>query len=115
MARERTPPRARIVCVTTEHPHRHIVSVGIGGEPVAPFTTLVVAEVRAALAAGTAFYTLSSSTEKKHRSGLILAPLRAAMWRQSDRYRTPSPTTISTTCRPAPWPRRPDGQPYPLT
>src|ERR1019366_9309322 len=31
---------------------------------------------RAALAAGTAFYTLSSSTEKKHRSGLILAPLR---------------------------------------
>src|ERR1035437_7964044 len=65
MARERTPPRARIVCVTTVHPHRHIVSVGIGGEPVAPFTTLVVAEVRAALAAGTAFYTLSPSTGKE--------------------------------------------------
>lgn len=58
-----TEPR-EIVCVTTEHPHRHIVTVGIGGLAASPLTTMTVKEVRDALTAGEIFYTWSPTANK---------------------------------------------------
>jgi hypothetical protein len=49
----------RIVCVTTEHPHRHIVSVGVGGHAASPDTTMTVKQVRDALDNGDTVYTAS--------------------------------------------------------
>jgi hypothetical protein len=54
----------RIVCVTTEEPHRHIVDVGTGSRAGAPSWRWSVDEVRSALAAGDAFYTVSASGER---------------------------------------------------
>jgi hypothetical protein len=52
VARERTPVPRKIVCVTTDdHPHRHIVSAGVNGDPQAPFDKLTVDEVREQLGA----------------------------------------------------------------
>jgi hypothetical protein len=47
----------RIVCVKTEHPHRHIVSVGTGTDPKAPTSTYTVATVRRMIDSGDEFYT----------------------------------------------------------
>jgi hypothetical protein len=47
----------RIVCVRTEHPHRHIVSVGIGTDPFRPRDTLPVAKVRELIDKGEIFFT----------------------------------------------------------
>ncbi|HZM54489.1 MAG TPA: hypothetical protein VFC03_05625, partial [Acidimicrobiales bacterium] len=61
----------RIVCVTTEQTHRHIVnahphvvSVGIGETANAPRETVTVERVRDAIAAGDSFYTYSPSAQK---------------------------------------------------
>lgn len=54
----------RIVCVKTEHPHRHIVSVGIGSVQGVPMITKSVTAVRAAIDAGDSFETYSPSTGK---------------------------------------------------
>ena len=54
----------QIVCANTEHPHRHITSVGIGGKASAPATRLTVTQVRAAIDKGDTFYTVSPSTGK---------------------------------------------------
>jgi len=54
----------RIVCVTTTHPHRHIVSVGIGSTSGTPLITKSVTAVRAAIDAGDSFETSSPSTGK---------------------------------------------------
>ena len=61
-AQIRTP--TRIVSVTIEHTHRHIVSFGIGGTAAAPRQTLTVEEIRDAIAAGESFYTYSPSAQK---------------------------------------------------
>ena len=55
----------RIVCVTTQHPHRHIVDVGTGPDPARAETNRTLTEVRAAIADGDRFYTLSPSTGNK--------------------------------------------------
>ena len=47
----------RIVCVKTEHPHRHIVSVGVGGTAVSPGQTMTVASVRSKIDSGDTFET----------------------------------------------------------
>jgi uncharacterized protein DUF3892 len=52
----------RIVCVETEHPHRHIIAVGVGNDPAAADSRLTVAQVRAAIYNGQRFYTQSPST-----------------------------------------------------
>lgn len=54
----------RIVCVDTEHPHRHIVSVGLGTDPVKVDYRMTVDEVRAAIEDGDTFYTVGSSSGK---------------------------------------------------
>jgi len=54
----------RIVCVNTEHPHRHITNVGTGNPAMAD-RMWTVAEVRAALAKGETFDTISPSTGKR--------------------------------------------------
>jgi hypothetical protein len=54
----------RIVCVKTEHPHRHIVSVGVGDNPRVPAARYTVATVRSMIDKGDAFYTESPSTRK---------------------------------------------------
>jgi len=54
----------RIICVTTQHPHRHIVSVGIGNHPAVTTERMTVTQVRAALDRGQVFYTLSPSSGK---------------------------------------------------
>jgi len=60
-----TPAAPReIVCVTTEHAHRHIVKVGIGALATSPTTTMTVKEVRDALTAGEIFYTWSPTTKE---------------------------------------------------
>jgi hypothetical protein len=63
---ERGKPVAsyRIVCVETEHPHRHITHVGTGTEPEHANKRWTVAEVRVALFNGDRFYTISPSTGK---------------------------------------------------
>jgi len=48
--------------VTTEHPHRHIVSVGVGADSEVPIRTLTLGEVREALRRNVLFYTRSPST-----------------------------------------------------
>jgi hypothetical protein len=54
----------RIVCVNTEHPHRHITQVGTGSDPDQAANRWTVSQVRAALANGDRFYTVSPSTGK---------------------------------------------------
>ncbi|MHB1210417.1 MAG: DUF3892 domain-containing protein [Acidimicrobiales bacterium] len=54
-----------IVCVKTEHPHRHIVSVGIGDNYGNSLRTLSVDAVRRQIDEGVAFETLSPSTGKR--------------------------------------------------
>lgn len=56
---------SRIVCVNTEHPHRHIVKVGTGSDPSKASKRWTVAEVRKALENGDRFYTVSPSTGKE--------------------------------------------------
>lgn len=51
----------RIVCVKTEHPHRHIVSVGVGDNASAPTATYSVTKVRSMIDDGDSFYTVSPS------------------------------------------------------
>jgi hypothetical protein len=55
----------RIVCVNTEHPHRHIVKVGTGTTADKYSRIWTVKEVREALANGDRFYTVSPSTGKE--------------------------------------------------
>ncbi len=50
----------RIVCVETEHPHRHILAVGIGTEASRATERLTVKEVREAIANGEVFYTVGN-------------------------------------------------------
>lgn len=52
----------RIVCVDTEYPHRHILSVGTGTDPNKASQKWTTAQVRQALADGDRFYTKSPST-----------------------------------------------------
>jgi Protein of unknown function (DUF3892) len=54
----------RIVCVKTEHPHRHIVSVGVGGTAGSPGETMSVATVRSKIDNGDTFETYSPSTRR---------------------------------------------------
>jgi hypothetical protein len=54
----------RIVCVKSEHPHRHIVSVGIGDSAGTPMITKSVDAVRRDIDAGDVFETYSPSTGK---------------------------------------------------
>jgi len=53
-----------IFCVATREPHKHIVSVGIGGSHAAPAKTMTVGEVRSAIAAGDVFYTVGATSGK---------------------------------------------------
>src|SRR4051794_25963189 len=55
----------QIVCVETEHPHRHITHVGTGTDPDKASTRWTVAQVRSALFNGDRFYTVSPSTGKQ--------------------------------------------------
>lgn len=55
----------RIVCVNTEHPHRHIIKVGTGTTAEHYSRTWTVKEVREALKGGDRFYTVSPSTGKE--------------------------------------------------
>ena len=50
----------RIVCVKTEHPHRHILSVGTGRNVAKPSDTFTVEQVRDKLDADDIFYTSDS-------------------------------------------------------
>lgn len=52
----------QIVCVNTEHPHRHITHVGLGTTQGGYHARLTVAEVRSLLRAGHRFITVSPST-----------------------------------------------------
>lgn len=52
----------RIVCVTTEPHHGHIVDVGTGTRPGSPEWRWPVEDVRRTLAAGHSFFTVSPST-----------------------------------------------------
>jgi len=55
----------RIVCITTEYIHRHLICVGVGtfaGQPSRRFT---LAEVRHKLDGGDTFYTVSPSTGRR--------------------------------------------------
>ena len=54
----------KIVCVKTEHPHKHIISVGVGGTSSAPTETMTVKAVRDKIDAGDTFETHSASTGK---------------------------------------------------
>lgn len=54
----------RIVCVETEHPHRHITHVGVGDDPASASERLTVTDVRRAIANGHRFITISPSTGK---------------------------------------------------
>jgi hypothetical protein len=47
----------RIVCVTTEHPHRHITEVGTGADPSGASKQWTVTAVRNAIDNGDTFYT----------------------------------------------------------
>ncbi len=60
----------RIVCVETEHPHRHIVAVGIGANAARADYRMTVAEVRNAIEDGDVFYTVGSSSGKTALVGL---------------------------------------------
>jgi hypothetical protein len=54
----------RIVCIETEHPHRHIVAVGLGAEASKASERLTVDQVRSAIENGDSFYTVGSVTEE---------------------------------------------------
>ncbi len=55
----------RILCVDTEHAHRHITGVGTGKKADQRTRTWTVKEVRQALEAGDRFYTISPTTGKE--------------------------------------------------
>ena len=59
----------RIVCVKTQHPHRHIVSVGVDGTATAPVQTMTMATVRYRIDNGDTFETYSPSMRKTARVG----------------------------------------------
>jgi Protein of unknown function (DUF3892) len=60
----------QILCVNTEHPHRHIVEVGTGPELGDVTKTWSVKKVRKAIKKGKhRFYTLSPSTNKRANVG----------------------------------------------
>jgi hypothetical protein len=54
----------RVVCVKTEHPHRHIVSVGVGDSKGTAMIIMSVDSVRRNIDAGDVFETYSPSTGK---------------------------------------------------
>ena len=54
-----------IVCVLTEHPHRHLVTVGTGKLEHRATAAWSVSEVRDAIAKGDSFHTISPSTGKR--------------------------------------------------
>jgi Protein of unknown function (DUF3892) len=64
-----TAPR-RIVCVETEHPHRHIMAVGIGDSAAKANYRMTVTEVREAIKDGNVFYTVGSSSGEVALVGL---------------------------------------------
>jgi Protein of unknown function (DUF3892) len=55
----------RILCVDTEHAHRHVTKVCTGKKADRYSRTWTVEEVRDALEAGDRFYTLSPTTGKE--------------------------------------------------
>jgi hypothetical protein len=55
----------RIVCVTTEHAHRHITSVGVGTLAGVLFHLVTVQQVHDKLDRGDTFYTVSLSTGRR--------------------------------------------------
>jgi hypothetical protein len=57
MTQEEAPDPLEIVCVKTEHPHRHNLSVGLGSLNGPPTEMLTVAQIREALDSGRIFYT----------------------------------------------------------
>ena len=79
------PSTYRIVCVTTQHPHRHIISVGVGETAASPGQTMTTATVRSKIDAGDAFETYSPSTSKTAKvekdtcniSGCTVATIRS--------------------------------------
>jgi hypothetical protein len=54
----------QVVCVNTEHPHRHITHVGLGSSPQQYTSRLTVAQVRSMIREGHRFITYSPSTGK---------------------------------------------------
>jgi hypothetical protein len=76
----------QIVCVNTEHPHRHITHVGTGASRDRASRRWTVAEVRTALRDGDVFYTYSPSTGKTalvraddcHVAGCVVKTIRSA-------------------------------------
>jgi hypothetical protein len=52
----------RIVCVKTEHPHRHVTKVGTGITAERHTRTWTIKEVREALQDGEEFYTVGHGT-----------------------------------------------------
>ena len=54
-----------IVCVNTEHPHRHITHVGTGTSTSTYTKRWTVEEARIALARGDTFHTISPSTSRR--------------------------------------------------
>jgi len=60
----------RVVCVETEHAHRHIVAVGIGTDPSKADYRMTVTEVREAIKDGDVFYTVGSSSGEAALVGL---------------------------------------------
>ena len=58
----------RIICVKTQHPHRHIVSVGVEGTPATiPVQMMTMATVRYRIDNGDTFETYSPSMRKTAR------------------------------------------------
>ena len=55
----------RIVCVNTEHPHRHITTAGTGDNSALADQMWTVGQIRAALVQGDTFHTVSPSTGKR--------------------------------------------------
>jgi Protein of unknown function (DUF3892) len=58
------PDPYQIVCVNTEHPHRHIIRVGTGHGSGLAERLWSVEEVRRALDENNAFFTVSPSTNR---------------------------------------------------
>jgi hypothetical protein len=65
----------RVVCVDTEHPHRHITHAFTGPAADSANKCWTVAEVRTAIVNGDTFYTVSTSTGK--RAGVRLDDCRS--------------------------------------
>jgi len=55
----------RIVCVLTEHPHRHITTAGTGELEHRATTSWTVSEVRSAISSGDTFHTIGTSSGKR--------------------------------------------------